>query len=128
MSKPRTKYDKSQALIDIKRKLKEGLTSHEITDWIRENYEVSKQTIVFLMNEAKQLYERELNFNWRDIMLQHTARYEQIWKKNFTNPFSLKLDNPKDDLDDKEVRKTLYKVAKHYSRREIRNAIPAKKS
>ena len=114
MSNANPKYDKSKVLIDIKRKLKEGLTSAEITDWIKRNYEISNQSIIFLMGEAKELYTRELDFNYRDIMIKHAGRYEQIWKKNYTNPFSKKLENPEDDLDDKEIRKTLFKIAKHY--------------
>ena len=114
MSNSNPKFNKSEVLIDIKRKVKEGLKTYEITDWIKSNYEISNQSIIFLMREAKELYARELDFNWRDLMIKHSGRYEQIWKKNYTNPFSAKLDNPEDDLDDKEVRKTLFKVAKHY--------------
>jgi len=107
-------YDRDRVLIDIKRKIKEGLTQQGIIDWVRDNYTISNQNVVFLMKEARSNYQRELDFNLRDIMLKHSARYEQIWSKNYKNPFSKKLDNPEEDLDDESVRKTLFKVAKHY--------------
>jgi hypothetical protein len=106
--------DRPKIIIDMKRKLKEGKTAHEISDFIKENYKVSNQNIIFLFKEAKQLLEREQDFNIRDTSIKNTARYEKIWKKNFSNPFSEKLDNPDDDLEDEDVRKTLFKIKNHY--------------
>jgi hypothetical protein len=109
------KYNKSELLIDIKRKIREGHAQYEITDWVKEHYPLeSNGHIVRTIKEADELISRELDFNYRDIMIKHAARYEQIWKKNFTNPFSRVLDNPDEDLEDKDVVKTLWKIRKHY--------------
>lgn len=101
-------------MIDIKRKIREGKTGYEITDWIRNNHDISKASISFILEEAKDLISRENDFYYRDIAISHAGRYEEIWKKNYSNPFSKKLDNPDKDLSDKDVRKTLYKIRNHY--------------
>ncbi len=106
---------REKALIDIKRKLKEGKTAHEITDWVRTNYEgVKKANVFWLIKEAQENISRELDFNLRDIMIKHSSRYEQIWKKNYSNPYSKVLENPDQDMEDQDVRKTLHKIANHY--------------
>lgn len=107
-------YDKDKLLIDIKKRIKDGFTATEIREWVKANHKISSQAVVFLMGEAKANYQRELDFNFRDIMIKHSSRYEQIWSKNYKNPYSKKLQNPDDDLEDKDVRKTLFKIAKHY--------------
>ena len=105
--------NRDKILIDIKRKIREGKTQTEITDFIRSNYDLppSGQNIVWMIKECKELIRRESDFNIRDMMIKNAARYEQIWKKNFGTPLSKKLENPDDDLEDKDVRKTLFKIA-----------------
>jgi hypothetical protein len=108
--------NRDKILIDIKRRLKEGKTQYEITEFIRSNYELppSGQNIVWMIRECRSLLEREMDFNLRDIMIKNAACYEMIWKKNYSNPFSKKLENPEEDLEDQDARKTLFKISNHY--------------
>lgn len=111
-------YDKDKLLIDIKRKLREGNTQYSITEWVKNNYTISNQALVFAINEAKELIARELDFNYRDVMIKHAARYEEIWKKNFQNPHSHVLENKKEEEEEENeeesIRKTLFKVRNHF--------------
>lgn len=105
---------REKILVEMKKMLYKEKSSQEIHEYIRENYPVSRQNVVFLLNEAKENIKREIDFNIRDLMIKNSARYEKIYWKNFKNPFSKVLDNPDDDLEDQDARKTLIKVANHY--------------
>jgi hypothetical protein len=108
--------ERDKILIDIKSKLKEGKTQVDIITFLREKYEKppSNQNIVWMINEGKSLIQRELDFNIRDIMIRNASRYEEIWRKNFNTPLRRNLENPDDDLEDEDIRKTLYKISNHY--------------
>ena len=41
------KYDIEKLHIDIKRKIKEGDAEYKISEWVRERYDISQQSVVF---------------------------------------------------------------------------------